>query len=103
MRYHLVIACATLALAGCQTPAGKPSVQQNIAVTCQAIASAEDALALVKDKLTPAQMAVIRHAVTIKAPVCNAAPFPATLTDASYAALTGALADLARIKQEAQP
>lgn len=103
MRFHLVIACAALALAGCKTPTGPASVQQNIAAACQGIASAEDALSLVKAKLSPAQMAIIQHAIAIKAPVCNTAPFPTTLSDAGYAALTGALADLQRVKQEAKP
>lgn len=102
MRFRLIIACATLALAGCQsTP--QPTVQQNIAAACQAIASTEDALALVKDKLTESQRFNLRRAIAIKAKVCNTAPFPTTIDDAGYLALTGAVAELQRIKQETQP
>lgn len=82
------------ALTGCATM----STQQNIAGVCQGIASSEQALALVQDKLTPAQRDAVAKAVAIKAPICNHAPFPTTVSDATYQELTGVLATLQGIK-----
>ena len=99
---RLFVSVVFLALAGCATGGGQ-SAQQNIAGVCQGIASAEQAVALVKDKLTPAQKTLLAHAVAVKAPVCNVAPYPTSIDAAAYAALSGALGDLTRIKQGVSP
>lgn len=93
----LLLVPVLLALASCATY----TPQQSIAATCQAIASTEDALALVK--LNDAQKAVVRKAIAIKAPVCNVAPYPSSVSDATFATLNGALQNLVQVKQEAKP
>lgn len=66
MKRFLLLLAFPLLLAGCKTL----TVQQDIAGTCQAIASAEDALATVK--LTEKQKADVAKAIAIKAPVPDA-------------------------------
>lgn len=96
MRY-IILAVALVSLGACKTY----TPQQSIAATCQAIASTEDALALVK--LNDAQKDVVRKAIAIKAPVCNVAPYPSSVSDATFAALNGALQNLVQVKQEVAP
>lgn len=96
MRY-IILAVALVSLGACKSY----TVQQSVASTCQAIASTEDALALVK--LDDRQKAIVAKAIAIKAPVCNVAPYPSSVSDATFATLNGALQNLVQVKQEAKP
>lgn len=78
--------------------AGIQTQHQKIAVTCESVASAADAIAAAKvaGRITEAQRAQAEAVYRKTVPMCQ--PVAETLTAAAYATLTGAAAQLAAIQ-----
>jgi cytochrome c556 len=92
----VITALTALAIAGCasqqaSSPSSAVDIAKTSAYTCASAATALQALAPYKAKLTAAQIETIRSSIKVINPVCSSDSAPQTGTELASDALTGAV------------